>query len=92
MLVGGQSFFAAKGKEGFVFEGAFTGETSLPQLAEARADFTLLGHSETRRIKDYGVTGLGLTDKMLNTRLLAALEFIKDKPEDMGIAHRIKRG
>jgi len=80
-LLGGQNFFAAKGKDGFVYEGAYTGETSLPQLAEAHADFTLLGHSETRAIEGYGVTGLGLTDAMLNTRVLAALDFIQARPE-----------
>jgi triosephosphate isomerase len=82
-LVGGQSFYAEEGvKDGnkvFIYEGAFTGETSLPQLLESGAQFSILGHSELRAIDGYGVKGLNLTDKMLNKRLLAGLEFVGEQ-------------
>lgn len=78
IMVGSQGFYAEKGKGGFVYEGAFTQETSLPQIRDAGARFSLLGHSETRDIEDYGVKGLRLTDAMLNERLRAGLAFLNE--------------
>ena len=83
ILVGGQSFYVEVGKT----RGAFTGETSIEHLADLyysdRADFSILGHSETRNIPDYGVKGLALTDGMLNERLLAALKYLNEHPDDI---------
>ena len=78
VAVGGQSFYADRKDGEFVLNGAFTGEDSLLQLLNAGAHFSILGHSETRASTgpDYGVEGLGLTDEMLNTRLLAALSVV----------------
>ncbi len=47
-------------------EGAFTGEVSATMVAEAGADYVIIGHSERR-------THFGETDLMVNRRLGAAL-------------------
>ncbi len=47
-------------------EGAFTGEVSGPMLAEAGADYVIIGHSERRTL-------FGETDTTVNRKLIAAL-------------------
>jgi len=48
-------------------EGAFTGQISAPMIKEAGADYTIIGHSERRRL-------FGETDETVNRKLMAALE------------------
>jgi triosephosphate isomerase len=47
-------------------EGAFTGEVSAPMIAEAGAQFVIIGHSERRTL-------FGETDVSVNRKLIAAL-------------------
>ena len=47
-------------------EGAFTGEISVGMLAEAGAEYVIIGHSERRRL-------FGETDRTVNRKLVAAL-------------------
>jgi triosephosphate isomerase len=81
ILVGGQNFFAGLGEKGPTLDGAFTGETSLTQLKEAGAQFSIIGHSERRGLPGYGVKGAAETNAILNEKLRAGLAFVGDKPE-----------
>ena len=81
ILVGGQSFYAGLSEKGPIIEGAYTGETSLPQLKEAGAQFSIIGHSERRGIVGYGVRGAAETNAILNEKLRAGLAFVGDTPE-----------
>jgi len=47
-------------------EGAFTGEVSALMIREAGAEYTIIGHSERRRL-------FGETDTMVNRKILAAI-------------------
>src|SRR5437870_8825893 len=47
-------------------EGAFTGEVSASMIKEAGAEYTIIGHSERRRL-------FGETDATVNRKLVAAL-------------------
>ncbi|MFA5742545.1 MAG: triose-phosphate isomerase [Candidatus Paceibacterota bacterium] len=49
-------------------KGAFTGESSLPQIKDIGCRYVLAGHSERRKL-------FGETDEMINKKVLAALNF-----------------
>ncbi len=61
IVVGAQNMYGDPG-------GAFTGEVSGPMLLDVGCRYVILGHSERRHV-------LGEGDRLINTKVLAALEF-----------------
>lgn len=65
-----ESFPLLRGAQNVHFEpnGAYTGEISLPMLADCQADFAIIGHSERRQ-------HFGETDVLIGKKVQATLDF-----------------